>query len=185
MNIGTANYVITRQIQNSNIPFKYQVNLPRNTPVGLPKAFQRKTNWKYWIKYIKPIWCPQHYAKPNKQWQICSILCCDYAINQSTTLTVSISERIETVWERGPDCQHFRHCQSQLYCDNISQISSLHKIRYKIVHLCLCLYMQMKATIGQIVINQIRNSRVFYPSRNILWMDPLSKWKFSAVISRR
>ena len=33
--------------------------LPRNTPVGLPKAFQRKTNWKYWIKYIKPIWCPQ------------------------------------------------------------------------------------------------------------------------------
>ena len=60
MNIGTANYVITRQIQNSNIPFKYQVNLPRNTPVGLPKAFQRKTNWKYWIKYIKPIWCPQH-----------------------------------------------------------------------------------------------------------------------------
>ena len=34
----------TRQIQNSNIPFKYQVNLPRNTPVGLPKAFQRKTN---------------------------------------------------------------------------------------------------------------------------------------------
>ena len=60
MNIGTANYVITRQIQNSNIPFEYQVNLPRNTPVGLPKAFQRKTNWKYWIKYIKPIWCPQH-----------------------------------------------------------------------------------------------------------------------------
>ena len=59
MNIGTANYVITRQIQNSNIPFKYQVNLPWNTPVGLPKAFQRKTNWKYWIKYIKPIWCPQ------------------------------------------------------------------------------------------------------------------------------
>ena len=47
MNIGTANYVITRQIQNSNIPFKYQVNLPRNTPVGLPKAFQRKTNWKF------------------------------------------------------------------------------------------------------------------------------------------
>ena len=60
MNISTANHVITRQIQNSNIPFKYQVNLPWNTPVGLPKAFQRKTNWKYWIKYIKPIWCPQH-----------------------------------------------------------------------------------------------------------------------------
>ena len=59
MNIGTANYVITRQIQNSNIPFKYQVNLPWNTPVGLPKGFQRKTNWKHWIKYIKPIWCPQ------------------------------------------------------------------------------------------------------------------------------
>ena len=59
MKIRTANYVITRQIQNSNIPFKYQVNLPWNTPVGLPKAFQRKTNWKYWIKYIKPIWCPQ------------------------------------------------------------------------------------------------------------------------------
>ena len=59
MNIGTANYVITRQLHNSNIPFKYQVNLPWNTPVGLPKAFQRKTNWKYWIKYIKPIWCPQ------------------------------------------------------------------------------------------------------------------------------
>ena len=59
MNISTANHVITRQIQNSNIPFKYQVNLPWNTPVGLPKAFQRKTNWKYWIKYIKPIWCPQ------------------------------------------------------------------------------------------------------------------------------
>ena len=61
MNIGTANDVITIQIQNSNIPFKYQMNLPRNTPVGLPKAFQRKTNWKYWIKYIKPIWCPQQY----------------------------------------------------------------------------------------------------------------------------
>ena len=60
MNIGTANYVITIQIQNSNIPFKYQVNPPWNIPVGLPKAFQRKTNWKYWIKYIKPIWCPQH-----------------------------------------------------------------------------------------------------------------------------
>ena len=60
MKIGTANHVITRQIQNSNIPFKYQVNLPWNTPVGLPKAFQRKTNWKYCIKYIKPIWCPQH-----------------------------------------------------------------------------------------------------------------------------
>ena len=59
MNISTANHVITIQIKNSNIPFKYQVNLPRNTPVGLPKAFQRKTNWKYWIKYIKPIWCPQ------------------------------------------------------------------------------------------------------------------------------
>ena len=56
MKIGTANYVITRQIQHFNIPFKYQVNLPWNTPVGLPKAFQRKTNWKYWIKYIKPIW---------------------------------------------------------------------------------------------------------------------------------
>ena len=28
MNIGTANYAITIQIQNSNIPFKYQVNLP-------------------------------------------------------------------------------------------------------------------------------------------------------------
>ena len=63
MNISTANHVITIQIQNSNIPFKYQVNLPRNTPVGLPKAFQRKTNWKYWIKYIKPIWCPQHSSK--------------------------------------------------------------------------------------------------------------------------
>ena len=36
MNIGTANYVITIQIQNSNIPFKYQVNLPWNTLVGLP-----------------------------------------------------------------------------------------------------------------------------------------------------
>ena len=58
-----CNYVITRQIQNSNIPFKYQVNLPWNTLVGLPKAFQRKTNWKYWIKYIKPIWCPQHNIK--------------------------------------------------------------------------------------------------------------------------
>ena len=57
MNIGTANDVITIQIQNSNIPFKYQVNLPWNTLVGLPKAFQRKTNWKYWIKYIKPNWC--------------------------------------------------------------------------------------------------------------------------------
>ena len=56
----TANYVITRQIQNSNIPFKYQVNLPWNTLVGLPQAFKSKTNWKYWIKYIKPIWCPQH-----------------------------------------------------------------------------------------------------------------------------
>ena len=66
MNIGTANDVITIQIQNSNIPFKYQVNLPRNTLVGLPKAFQRKTNWKYWIKYIKPIWCPQQtYTAPN------------------------------------------------------------------------------------------------------------------------
>ena len=54
-----------RQIQNSNIPFKYQVNLPWNTPVGLPKAFQRKTNWKYWIKYIKPIWCPQQSDLPN------------------------------------------------------------------------------------------------------------------------
>ena len=63
MNIGTANYVITGQLQNSNIPFKYQVNLPWNTPVGLPKAFQRKTNWKYWIKYIKPIWCQQHTKK--------------------------------------------------------------------------------------------------------------------------
>ena len=60
MRIGTANYVITRQIQNSNIPFKYQVNLPWNTLVGLPKALPRKTNWKYWIEYIKPIWCPQH-----------------------------------------------------------------------------------------------------------------------------
>ena len=60
MNISTSNYVITIQKQNSNIPFKYQVNLPWNTLVGLPKAFQRKTNWKYWIKYIKPIWCPQH-----------------------------------------------------------------------------------------------------------------------------
>ena len=60
MKIGTANHVITRQIQNSNIPFKSQVNIPWNTPVGLPKAFRRKTNWKYWIKYIKPIWCPQH-----------------------------------------------------------------------------------------------------------------------------
>ena len=57
---STANHVITIQKQNSNIPFKYQVNLPWNTLVGLPKAFQRKTNWKYWIKYIKPIWCPQH-----------------------------------------------------------------------------------------------------------------------------
>ena len=56
---STANHVITIQKQNSNIPFKYQVNLPWNTLVGLPKAFQRKTNWKYWIKYIKPIWCPQ------------------------------------------------------------------------------------------------------------------------------
>ena len=62
MNISTANHVITIQIKNSNIPFKYQVNLPRNTPVDLPKAFQRKTNWKYWIKYIKPIWCPQQLA---------------------------------------------------------------------------------------------------------------------------
>ena len=69
MNIGTANYVITRQIQNSNIPFKYQVNLPRNTPVGLPKAFQRKTNWKYWIKYIKPIWCPQQMVWVIMGWQ--------------------------------------------------------------------------------------------------------------------
>ena len=59
MTIGTANYVITIQIQNSNIPFKSQVNLPWNTLVGLPKAFQMKTNWKYWIEYIKPIWCPQ------------------------------------------------------------------------------------------------------------------------------
>ena len=66
MNIGTANYVFTRQIQNSNIPFKYQVNLPWNTLVGLPKAFQRKTNWKYWIKYIKPIWCPQQNANTLK-----------------------------------------------------------------------------------------------------------------------
>ena len=63
MKIGTANYVITRQIQNNNIPFKYQVNLLWNTIVGLPKAFQRKTNWKYWIKYIKPIWCPQQKLK--------------------------------------------------------------------------------------------------------------------------
>ena len=59
MNIRTANYVITRQIQKYYIPFKYQVNLPWNTPVGLPKAFERKNNWKHWIKYIKPIWCPQ------------------------------------------------------------------------------------------------------------------------------
>ena len=44
MNIRPANDVITIQIQNSNIQFKYQVNLPWNTPVGLPKAFQRKTN---------------------------------------------------------------------------------------------------------------------------------------------
>ena len=64
MKISTANHIITRQIQNSNIPFKYQVNLPWNTPVGLPKAFQRKTNWKYWIKYIKPIWCPQQNITP-------------------------------------------------------------------------------------------------------------------------
>ena len=42
MNIGTANYVITRQLQNSNIPFKYQVNLPWNTPVGLPKHSKGK-----------------------------------------------------------------------------------------------------------------------------------------------
>ena len=55
MKIGTANYVITIQIQNYDIPFKCQVNLPRNTLVGLPKAFQRKTNWKYWIEYIKLI----------------------------------------------------------------------------------------------------------------------------------
>ena len=70
MNIGTANNVITRQIQNSNIPFKYQVNLPWNTPVGLPKAFQRKTNWKHWIKYIKPIWCPQQWGtnEMGDQW---------------------------------------------------------------------------------------------------------------------
>ena len=59
MKIGTTDYVITRQIQNSDIPFKYQVNLPWNTLVGLPKAFQRKTNWKHWIEYIKPIWCRQ------------------------------------------------------------------------------------------------------------------------------
>ena len=58
MKIGTENYVITRQIRNSNIPFKYQVNLPWNTLV-VPEASQRKTNWKYWIKYIKCIWSPQ------------------------------------------------------------------------------------------------------------------------------
>ena len=33
-------------IPHSNIPFKYQVNLPWNTLVGLPKTFQRKTNRK-------------------------------------------------------------------------------------------------------------------------------------------
>ena len=42
MNIGTANHVITIQIQNSNIPFKYQVNLPRNTPVGYQKHSKGK-----------------------------------------------------------------------------------------------------------------------------------------------
>ena len=63
MNIGTVNYVFTIQIQYSHIPFKYQVNLPWNTLVGLPKAFQKKSNWKYWIKYIKPIWCPQQIEK--------------------------------------------------------------------------------------------------------------------------
>ena len=63
MKIGTANNVIIRKIQNNNIPFKYQVNLPWDTLVGLPKAFQRKTNWKYWIKYINPIWYPQQKLK--------------------------------------------------------------------------------------------------------------------------
>ena len=29
-------------------------------------TFQRKTNWKYWIKYIKPIWCPQHHTYIQK-----------------------------------------------------------------------------------------------------------------------
>ena len=72
MKISTANHVITIQIQNSNIQFKYQVNLPWNTPVGLPKAFQRKTNWKYWIEYIKPIWCPQHRPSVCEIWWMTS-----------------------------------------------------------------------------------------------------------------
>ena len=58
MKIGTANYVITRQIQNYNIPFKYQVILPWNTLVGLPQAFKSKTNWKYWIKYMSTTYSP-------------------------------------------------------------------------------------------------------------------------------
>ena len=64
MNISTANYVITRQIQNSNIPFKYQVNLPRNTPVGLPKAFQRKTNWKILNKIYQTYLVSTTYSPP-------------------------------------------------------------------------------------------------------------------------
>ena len=58
MKIGTENYVITRQIRNSNIPFKYQVNLPWNTLV-VPEAFQihlefpeilliSKIRWEAW-----------------------------------------------------------------------------------------------------------------------------------------
>ena len=27
---------------------------------GYQKHSKGKTNWKYWIEYIKPIWCPQH-----------------------------------------------------------------------------------------------------------------------------
>ena len=64
MNIGTANHVITRQIQNSNIPFKYQVNIPWNTLVGLPKAFQRKTNWKKLNKIYQTYLVSTTYSRP-------------------------------------------------------------------------------------------------------------------------
>ena len=64
MNIGTANYVITRQLQNSNIPFKYQVNIPWNTPVGLPKAFQRKTNCKNLNKIYQTYLVSTTYSPP-------------------------------------------------------------------------------------------------------------------------
>ena len=44
MKIGTTNYVVTRQIQNSNIPFRYQVNLPLNTHSHMPTKSIPKEN---------------------------------------------------------------------------------------------------------------------------------------------